>query len=46
MMSMKAPLLLALAGLAAAAAPCVIRPDTQIVYSKAQGVGGSSIIWV
>jgi glutamine amidotransferase-like uncharacterized protein len=28
------------------AAPCPIRQDTQVVYSKATGVGGASIIWV
>jgi glutamine amidotransferase-like uncharacterized protein len=31
---------------AVAAAACPIRPDTQVVYSKATGVGGASIVWV
>ena len=25
---------------------CVVRPDTRIVYSKADGVGGASLRWV
>lgn len=38
--------LLVFAAVAQAAPQCVIRPDTQIVYSKADGVGGASIVWV
>ena len=30
----------------AGAAACPIRQDTQVVYSKATGVGGASVIWV
>ena len=39
-------LLLLLAAAAAAVAPCPVREDTVIVYSRAKGVGGASIIWV
>ena len=31
---------------AAATGGCIIRPETKVVYSKATGVGGASIIWV
>ena len=39
-------LLMPLAAAVAAVAPCPVREDTVIVYSRATGVGGASIIWV